>query len=297
MTFYVFFKGGLHTHNEYAASGKGTMEIKEQYPFKFFDQVFDIYLTDDMQFMVPLRPLCEILGLSIGAQLSRIKRDVIMAEHLHTLRPKIVSKSGAAQVRDTACLAIQRLDYFMGGIDHERVSPERRDEVIKYKKEFADAIYAYFRTKRLPSDVLAELDAALPLKTQAFHQKMDEAAALHGELIAEHDKRISGLDKRVADLEARLVGTDFINSNQASQYIDAVTALGNLLKEQKSKMASPYAVIHNEVKKKFHVGSYQLIPEKEFPAVLEFLAAWWKREAPLGKQLPDIFTTNQTRLL
>jgi hypothetical protein len=88
----VFFKGGLHTHNEYAASGKGTMEIKEQYPFQFFDQVFDIYLTDDKQFMVPLRPLCEILGLSIGAQLSRIKRDVIMAEHLHTLRPKIVGK-------------------------------------------------------------------------------------------------------------------------------------------------------------------------------------------------------------
>jgi len=33
-------------------------------------------------------------------------------------------------------------------------------------------------------------------------------------------------------------------------YIDAVTALGNLSKEQKSKMASPYAVIHNELKKK-----------------------------------------------
>jgi hypothetical protein len=169
-----------------------------------------------MKFMILLRPLCEILGRSIGAQLSRIKRDVIMAEHLHTLRPKIVGKNGAAQVRDTACLAIQRLDYFMGGIDHERVSPERRDAVIKYKKEFANAIYAYFQTKRLPGDVLAELDAALPLKTQAFHQKMDEAAALHGELIAEDDKRISGLDKRVADLEARLVGTDFINSNQGT---------------------------------------------------------------------------------
>ena len=53
------------------------------------------------------------------------------------------------------------------------------------------------------------------------------------------------IDERVAALEARLAGTDFINHDQAKQYIDAVSILGDMLKTSKTKMASPYAVIHN----------------------------------------------------
>ena len=272
------------------------MEIKEQYPFKFVDQVFEVYLTDTMQFVIPLRPLCDALGLSNSAQLSRVKRDVILAKHLHILRTKVVGVDGKGQMQDTACIAIQRLDYWMGGIDHERVSPELRDRVIQYKEEFADAVYAYFRSQRLPEDVLAELDANLPPKQREFHRAMDHAAALHQKLLDEHAQRLQKIDERVAALEARLAGTDFINHDQAKQYIDAVSILGDMLKTSKTKMASPYAVIHNEVKKKFRVGSYQLIPEKEFPQVLDFLAKWWKRETP-GRALPEIFTVNQNRLL
>jgi hypothetical protein len=272
------------------------MEIKEQYPFVFVDQVFEVYLTDTMQFVIPLRPLCEVLGLSTSAQLSRVKRDVILAKHLYSLRTKVVGVDGKGQLQETACIAIQRLDYWMGGIDHERVREDLRDRVIQYKEEFADAVYAYFRSQRLPEDVLAELDAIMPPQQREFHQAMDHAAALHQEILDEHAQRLKSIDERVAALEARLVGTDFINHDQAKQYIDAVSVLGDLLKASKTKMASPYAIIHNEVKKKFRVGSYQLIPEKEFPQVLEFLAKWWTREAP-ERAVPQIFTVNQNRLL
>ena len=43
-----------------------------------------------------------------------------------------------------------------------------------------------------------------------------------------------------------------------------------------------------EVKRQFQVSSYQLIPEREFGKVLEFLARWWERESP-DRPVPQIF--------
>jgi len=51
-----------------------------------------------------------------------------------------------------------------------------------------------------------------------------------------------------------------------------------------------------EVKRQFQVPSYQLIPEREFGKVLEFLARWWEREA-LDRPVPQIFLARQERLL
>ena len=91
------------------------------------------------------------------------------------------------------------------------------------------------------------------------------------------------------------LATDFISHAQAKQYLDAVGTLGDLLKELKPAKASPYAVIHNQVKNAFDVPSYQLIPEKRFGEVMDFLASWWRREAP-ERGVPQIFQVRQDRL-
>ncbi|MGC4098993.1 MAG: ORF6C domain-containing protein [Nitrospira sp.] len=71
--------------------------------------------------------------------------------------------------------------------------------------------------------------------------------------------------------------------------------LGDLLKKENKKMASPYAVIHNKVKDRFKVASYQLLPEKEFPEVLKFLAQWHTQVNP-SLDLPEVFSIQQERL-
>ena len=272
------------------------MKIVEQYPFKFADAIFEIYWTDQRVLVLPLRQLCDSLGLSFSNQLQRVKRDVVLAKHLHMVRLKVTRVSdGVTSEQEVACLGYRRLDYWMGTVDHMRVKPELRDKVIRFKDEMADAIYAYFRTQRLPEDMLAELDAALPPNEQHYHQLMYQAASLRGQ-VGEHGNRIKGLENRVSALEAWLVGTDFISHAQAQQYLGAVAALGDLMKEKTPKKASPYALIHADVKRKFEVPSYLLIPEKEFGSVLEFLADWWRRVAP-ERPLPEIFTARQIRLL
>lgn len=271
------------------------MKILDQLPFEFYGATFELYYTDQRLLLLPLRNLCEALGLDFSSQLRRIKNDEGLDDILFTLHAPVLQKDGVAQERDIACLNLHRLPYWLGSVDARRVAPDLKDKVIRFKRELADVAWAAFRTQILPEVMLAEFDATLPQSEQAYHRLMDQAAAVRTQ-IGEQGTRLGKMEARVAALEARLLGTDFINHVQARQYLDAVAALGDLLKERKSKMASPYAVIHNAVKRELNVASYQLIPEKQFSEVMEFLAKWWKREAP-DIPPPEIFSVRQDRLL
>jgi hypothetical protein len=271
------------------------MKIINTYPFSFEGTVFDIYLTSERKFLIPLKPICDTLGLNWPGQLQRVRRDPVLEKHIFTITAPLVGASGVTQDRELVCITAQRLHYWFGGISVARLEKKIAEKLIVFKDQMADAVYAFFRTQTFPEEIIAELDAALPPEERRYFQLMGQAADLKRN-IDEHGARIGKVEDRVAELEARLVGTDFINQAQARQYLNAVNALGDLLKERSPKKASPYAVIHNSIKQEFKVGSYQLIPEKRFPEVMAFLANWWKREAP-DLKLPEVFTVRQDRLI
>lgn len=271
------------------------MKIVDQFPFEFYGSTFELYLTDKRSLILPVRPLCEAMGLDSRSQLRRIENDAAMLDGLSKVVAPILRSDGSSQEREVACLALRLLPYWLGTIDASRVKPELKETIIQFKRELADVAWAAFRSQILPADMMAELDTALPRGEQEYHALMDQAAELKGQ-VGEHGGRINHLEDRMSALEARLVGTDFISHQQSRQYLDAVGALGELLKERTKKKASPFAVIHNEIKRQFQVPSYQLIPENEFDKVMEFLAKWWQREAP-EIPIPEIFRVRQNRLL
>ena len=271
------------------------MKIIDQFPFEFYDHNFELYLTDNRQLILSLRSLCEAMGLDFSAQNRRVERDEALADGISMVVAPVMRKDGSSQEREVVCLTLRLLPYWLGTVDASRVKAELKDTIIRFKRELADVAWAAFRSQILPPDMLAELDTALPPVEQEYHALMDQAAELKGQ-VGEHGSRINQLEDRMSALEARLVGTDFISHQQARQYLDAVGALGDLLKERSKKKASPFAVIHNEVKRQFQVPSYQLIPENEFDAVMEFLTKWWQREAP-EVPVPEIFRVRQNRLL
>ena len=157
-----------------------------------------------------------------------------------------------------------------------------------------DVAWAAFRREILPADVLAEMDTALPPEEQAYLQLMDEAADLR-QGITRHDEHLSDLEQRVGTLEARLLGTDFINTAQMKEYMDMVGILGHLLKQKRKGNQS---TVHAEVKRRFQVPSYQLIPEDEFDQVKQLLGSWYRRIAGPGAAIPSIFDQpSQKRLL
>ena len=270
--------------------------ILDEFPFTFYSETFSIVLASDRRMYVPLHRICQALGIDAVGQTQRIQRDDAISDALVKLPLQVpYGDSGAVQTREMLCLWLNRLPYWLGTIDASRIANEdRRQRVILFKREFADVAWAAFRSEILPADVLAEMDATLPQGQQAYLTAMDEAAAMRRQM-DEHGERLQSVEERLSGLEARLVGTDFINSAQAKQYLDMVAILGSLLKK---KGAGTHATVHAEVKRQFNVPSYQLIPEKDFAAVAKFLTGWYQRLTPPGTPLPGPFSRpSQKRLL
>ena len=59
--------------------------------------------------------------------------------------------------------------------------------------------------------------------------------------------------------------------------------MGRLLKNRTS---GAHATVHAEVKRQFNVPRYQLIPEKDFPAVVEFPADWSAMKIAVSSHKP-----------
>ena len=267
----------------------------DEFPFDFYGEIFSVVLASDRRLYLPLNRVCDALQIDANAQAQRIRRDEAISDALVQLPLQVpYGEEGAVQTRQVLCLWLNRLPYWLGTIDANRIKDQvRRQQIIRFKREFAEVAWAAFRSEILPEDMLAELDATAPPAEQQYYAVMDEAAAMRRDL-GQQKERLQEVEERLTSLEARLVGTDFINSAQAKQYQDIVAILGAMLQK---KGKGNYATVHAEVKKQFKVPSYQLIPEKDFPKLVNYLTRWYERLTPPGTPLPEVFTQPEQRRL
>ncbi len=269
------------------------MKAIDQFPFEFYGEFFSLVLADDRRLYLPLRRLCDALGINYSSQRKRVLRDEVISDALTNI-PLETEYRDSLRTQEMSCLWLNRLPYWLGTIDTGRIKPELQESVIRFKREFADVAWAAFRTEILPPDILAELDTTLSPAEQEYHKLMDEAADLRRSITSQGEQ-LERLEARISGLEAQLVGTDFINTAQQRKYLEMVAILGEELKKKK---AGNQAIVHNEVKRQFRAPSYQLIPEKDFPDVVKFLTNWYERIVPPGTPLPFAFSRpEQGRML
>lgn len=135
------------------------MKIISTFPFTFYGQLFEIYYCDDGEFYLPLSKVCEAIGVDSNGQRQRISRDEAIADSLQVIDiVNINEETGRATGNKTACLAIKRLPYWLGTISTNQVKEEVKPKIILFKREFADAAWAIFRTDLIPEDILAKFE-------------------------------------------------------------------------------------------------------------------------------------------
>ncbi|MCB0020990.1 MAG: ORF6C domain-containing protein, partial [Anaerolineales bacterium] len=270
-----------------------TLEVLDLFPFDFYGEIFSAAFASDRKFYVPLRDMCQTLGIQTNGQIRRIRDTEAIADQMVPLNILVTGSDEVAQQREMLCLCVEAIPFWLGSIQVNRISdPERRASVVRFQREFVRVAWAAFRTAILPADILAEMDASLPEDEQDYHQLMDQAAELRLDIRANREGldvtrlEVAELSARLSDLEARLVGTDFLTPPQQKMYIDMVAIVAHLLKQ---KNRGTHATVHNEIKQRFQVPAYQLIPESEFEAVRQFLRSWYLRMAAPGTPAPAIF--------
>ncbi len=236
---------------------------------------------------VPVRPLCDYLGLAWSGQYERIKRDPVLADALRTVR---VTRTEAGR-RETICLPLEMLPGWLFGISTTRVRPELQDKILRYRRECFRVLWQAFQADALslvehgalpaqampaaPSAALmqiremglaivqmAEQQMALEQRVTAVDGRMDRAAQVVGEL-----------RRRLSIVERRLDPMTRISDEQASEISNRVKALAEVMTE-KQPGKNNYQGIFGELYRRFGVSSYKLIAQDRYEQVLSFLEAW-----------------------
>lgn len=94
----------------------------------------------DREKLVPIKPICEALGVNFPSQYSKIKEDDI-------LNPTVVLSTtvgGDKKDREMVCLPLKFVFGWLFSINHKNVKPEAQEAVRKYKLECYHALYKHF---------------------------------------------------------------------------------------------------------------------------------------------------------
>lgn len=109
-------------------------------PF-YEDQILSVHvsLEGNQTIFVPVRALCEILGLWRKDQIVKIKKDPALAEGSLEIT---IASSGGEQA--TFCLRYDLIPMWLTTIHHTKVKPEVREKIIRYRREVAKVLADYF---------------------------------------------------------------------------------------------------------------------------------------------------------
>ncbi len=141
-----------------------TITPLEQKVILFYEDALTAILVkvdDTPQVYVPVRPICDRLGLNWSGQLQRIRRDPILDEvALSVLVPTTPNEGGGSQ--EMICLPLDFLNGWLFGINVNRVNEEIRPLLLRYQRECYRILAAAFLERSPLSRLITQRGRAHP---------------------------------------------------------------------------------------------------------------------------------------
>ncbi|MBX0326962.1 phage antirepressor N-terminal domain-containing protein [Oscillochloris sp. ZM17-4] len=106
---------------------------------------------------VPVKRVCEALGIDWESQRQRIMRD----EVLNSVACVIQATGTDGKRYDMVCLPDDMLHGWLFGVSAERIKPENREQLLRYKRECYRRLHESFTGADISATRLAALEARL----------------------------------------------------------------------------------------------------------------------------------------
>jgi hypothetical protein len=228
---------------------------------------------------VPVRPICDYLGVAWSAQRLRINRDPVLSE---TTERVIVTITDSRQTmgREMLCLPLDYLNGWLFGINANRVKSEIRERLIRYQRD----CYRILAEAFVPRSSSASQSTAAASLLQV--REMGLAIARMAEEQLEFEQRLTttegrvdqavtfmgDLTQRVASLEERIAPGEAITNEQASQISQAVKAVAVVLTKRSG--SNQFGAVYGELYRQFGITSYKLLPANRFREAMDYLTDW-----------------------
>lgn len=94
------------------------------------------------QVFVPIRPICDYLGLDWSSQRKRLNRDEILKEAQGVV---IMTTPGGAQ--EMLCLPLELLPGWLFGVETNRLKLELKEKIIRYRRECFKVLWQAFQSE------------------------------------------------------------------------------------------------------------------------------------------------------
>ena len=254
----------------------------EQREVDFYGDDLTAVLVEDGEVYVPIRPICDFVGLTWSAQRRRINRDAVLSKKLRGVTVTVTPETGISQRQQMSCLPLKYLNGWLFGVNAERVKEEIRDRVIRYQEECYDILFSAFQKPALPSGVSNTVTALAAVREMGFaiarlaeeqiefeqritttEERLDRAAVIVGDLT-----------QRVATIEKQTSSDKSVTEDQASQISQAVKAVAMALSQQSGR--NEYGGVYGELYRRFGITSYKLLPARRFQEAMDWLSEWYQ---------------------
>lgn len=136
----------------------------------------DIEIVITAEMYVPIKPICEALGVAFQKQHEKIKSDAILSSVV-TLR---VTTGADGKQYEMLCLPLKFVYGWVFSINPDNVKEQSRENVIKYKRECYNALYEHFHKRYINYDEREqsfERTIALQKELSDLRLKVDKTGA------------------------------------------------------------------------------------------------------------------------
>lgn len=246
----------------------------EQKTVEFYgDRIVAVRVKDGAVY-VPIRPICELLGLDWSAQRQRILRDPVLSRKTKgvviTTTPSASGVGGGKQ--EMLSLPLDYVSGFLFGVNAGRVKEEVRDRLILYQEKCYSVLSEAFFEGRLSADtdfealLQSDSPAAQAYKTFQALAKLARHQLILESRLEDHEVRLEQLESALGDPGR------YVTPDQASQISQAVKTVA--LKLGKKSGRNEYGSVYGELYRKFGITGYKQLPASRFEEAMRWLNEW-----------------------
>ncbi len=252
----------------------GLVPIEQKTVLFYDDEITAVVVQHNVERVVyvPLRPICDYLGLDWSGQRQRINRDPVLSGAVSgvVVTPTPLHDNQFANPQEMLCIPLDFLNGWLFGVSANRVKPEIREKLIAYQRECYRVLAKHFVSSPVSSSdsMLVQVEA------------MGLAIAALAREQMEYDRRLGGtetvvsrLDERLNVLEAKIAPpTRAVTDEQASQVSQAVKAVALTLSKRSGR--NEYGGVYGEMYRRYQITGYKLLPAAKFQETMDWLTEW-----------------------
>ena len=257
------------------------LTVVEQKEVEFYGDTIVAVRVGEGGVYVPIRPICDLLGVDWSAQRQRLRRDAVLADLTMSVvvtTTDIAADSRRPRSSELLALPLDYISGFLFGINADRVKPEVRERLIQYQRECYRVLAEAFTEGRLTAEPSFEalLGGASPETAQAYQVARAVLQLARNQVLLEARLRgvLESHEQRLEAVEAqlRLDSTRYVTEEQASQISQAVKAVAVALGKKSGR--NEFGGVYGEMYRKFGISGYKMLPARRFEEAMRWLAGW-----------------------